>query len=497
MVKGQVPARGPLLGRRKTLRKPHIFVLLGICLALAHGIASAQPWSYDFGTSTGSFSSGSSTTFLPPPPGNGGTARVRIGTAGGSFNLENQAISFGNGVYLRGSAASTTSVNKLSVFDYTPGKAFTLRFRMKLGAADGSASATPGTWYLFVGDSATFSDNSAFTGKHVFAGLQWQFGSAGGIVTQVRSGNGWSTTGLADTPFAQGTTYTVELYGNNSAVTIPYSHGDPRTIGANTLDLWIDGMLAGDDIPKAGLAAEADIDSWMFYGVSSAGNSASIFLDDITYVNAIADSPLPVQLELFLATPGAGGRVTLTWKTMSETNNYGFTVERSTDGRLFETLPNSFVAGHGTTNVPVEYTFTDMDAAPGVWYYRLRQTDLNGAVRWSDVVKVEILTTIAEQMPPVFALSGNFPNPFNPSTCIRVSLGAESIVRLRVYDVAGREVRTLVEDECRSGVFDVGWDGTDRRGAKVAGGVYFCHCQATPVSGGTVFTAVKGMLLLE
>jgi hypothetical protein len=263
------------------------------------------------------------------------------------------------------------------------------------------------------------------------------------------------------------------------------------------MDLWVDGVMAGDDLPKGGLGAEADIDSWMFYGVSSAGNAANIFLDDISYVNAIADSPLPVQLELFLATPGAGGQVTLMWKTISETNNYGFTVERSADGRLFATLPNGFVAGHGTTNIPVEYTFIDMDATPGIWYYRLRQTDLNGAVRWSDVVKVEILTDVRRQMPAVFALSRNFPNPFNPSTHIRVSLGAESIVRLAICDIAGREIRKLVEDECRAGTFDVQWDGTDRSGTKVAGGLYFCRCEARPISGGTIFTDVKGMLLLK
>jgi hypothetical protein len=479
------------------MRKPFILVYLGIILALAAGTASGQPWSYDFGTSTGSFSSGSSTTFLPSPPSNGGTPRVRIGTAGGSFNLEDQAIPFGNGVYLRGVAATTTSVNKLSVFDYTPGKTFTLRFRVRLGAADGSALAPSGTWCLFVGDSVTFSDNSAFTGKHVFAGLQWQFGATGGITTHVRSGNVWSTAELTETPFVQGTTYMVELYGNNSTANIPYSNGGPREIAPNTLDLWIDGVLAGDDLPKGGLGAEADIDSWMFYGMSSAGNSANIFLDDITYVNTIADSPLPVQLELFLATPGDGGRVTLMWKTISETNNYGFTVERSANGRLFATLPNSFVAGHGTTNVPVEYTFTDIDATPGMWYYRLRQTDLNGAVRWSDVVKVEVLTGIRGQRPEVFALSGNFPNPFNPSTSIRVWLPAESFVNLTICDIMGREIRRLVEDECRSGVFEVQWDGTERTGAKVASGVYICHCQARPVAGGAVFTGVKGMLLLK
>ena len=479
------------------MRNPLTLILLSVSLASAPATTSAQPWSYGFGTSTGSFSSGSSTTFLPSTPSNGGTPRVRIGTAGGSFNLENQVIPFGAGAYLRGAAATTTSVNKVSVFDYTPGKAFTLRFRVRLGAADGSASATSGTWYLFVGDSASFSDNSTFTGRHVFAGLQWLFAASGGIITQVRSGNGWSTAGLTDTPFAQGTTLVVELYGNNSSSSIPYSHGGPRTIGANSLDVWIDGVLAGDDLPKGGLGAEADIDSWMFYGVSSAGNAANIFLDDITYLNAIADSPLPMQLELFLATPGAGGQVTLTWRTITETNNYGFTVERSPDGRVFETLPNSFVAGHGTTNVPREYTFTDVDATPGTRYYRLRQTDLNGANHLSEVLKVEILTAVVEQTAAAFVLSRNYPNPFNPSTRVRISLAAESFVSLMIFDITGREIRTLVDNECRAGTCDVWWDGTERTGARVASGVYFYRLEARPVSGGAAFTDVKGMWLLR
>jgi hypothetical protein len=457
----------------------------------------AQPWSYDFGASTGSFSSGISTTFLPSTEANGGTPRVRIGTAGGSFNLENQANPFGSDSYLRGAAATTTSVNKFSVFDYTPGKSFTLRFRVKLGAADGSASATSGTWYLFVGDSASFSDNSIFTGKHVFAGMQWQFGASGSIATQVRSGNTWSTTGLTGTPFVQGTTAVVEIYGNNTTSTIPYSHGGSQTIGANTLDLWIDGVLAGDDLPKGGLGADVDVDSWMFYGVSSIANAANIFLDDFSYVNTIADSPLPVQLEVFLATPEADGQVTLTWRTLSETNNYGFTVEKSAGGRLFETLPNSFVAGHGTTNVPVDYSFTDTDALPGTWYYRLRQTDLDGGFHWSDVVKVEILTGIAHRAPPAFALSRNFPNPFNPSTSIRISLAAEAFITLTIYDITGREIRTLLREECRTGVFEVRWDGTGEKETRVASGMYFYRIEARPVSGGALFTDVRGMWLLK
>jgi hypothetical protein len=479
------------------MRTSLAWLFLSVTLGSTPGSTHAQPWSYDFGTSTGSFSSGSSTAFLPSTPGNGGTPRVRIGTAGGSFNLENQIIPFGTGVYLRGVAATTTSVNKVSVFDYTPGKAFTLRFRLRLGAADGSPSATSGTWYLFVGDSASFSDNSTFTGKHVFAGLQWQFGAAGALTTQVRSGNAWSTTGLTGSPFVQGTTCLVEIYGNNSLSSIPYSHGGSQTIGANTLDLWIDGLLAGDDLPKGGLGADADIDSWMFYGVSSTGNAANIFLDDITYLNSIADSPLPIQLELFLATPGAGGQVTLIWRTISETNNYGFTVERSVDGTVFEPLPNSFVGGHGTTNIPAEYTFTDRDAAPGTWYYRLRQTDLNGQIHLSEVLKVEILTAVVEQTPAAFMLSRNYPNPFNPTTVIRISLAAESIVTLTIHDITGRRIRTLVDRESRTGTFEVRWDGTESTGAKVASSVYFYRLEARPVSGSAVFTDAKAMLLLK
>ncbi len=82
----------------------------------------AQPWVYNFGTGTGSFTSGVSETFLPSPQTNGGIARVRIGSQLGSFNLENQTISFGSDSYLRGVAATGGSVNKFSIYDYTAGK---------------------------------------------------------------------------------------------------------------------------------------------------------------------------------------------------------------------------------------------------------------------------------------------------------------------------------------------------------------------------------------
>lgn len=72
-------------------------------------------------------------------------------------------------------------------------------------------------------------------------------------------------------------------------------------------------------------------------------------------------------------------------------------------------------------------------------------------------------------------LEPNYPNPFNPSTMIRFSLAESGPVTLRIYDVSGRLVRTLVENTIPQGIHEVRWDGTNLRGDAAASGVYFCR----------------------
>lgn len=81
------------------------------------------------------------------------------------------------------------------------------------------------------------------------------------------------------------------------------------------------------------------------------------------------------------------------------------------------------------------------------------------------------------ELPPPFALEQNVPNPFNPTTTIRYSIPVPGRVRLKIYDAAGRLVRTLVDEEQspRAGVFRVNWNGTNDAGREVASGVYFCR----------------------
>ncbi len=79
----------------------------------------------------------------------------------------------------------------------------------------------------------------------------------------------------------------------------------------------------------------------------------------------------------------------------------------------------------------------------------------------------------ASTVPGEFALQQNYPNPFNAATVIRYTLERDADVQLRVYDVLGRTVATLVDDTQQLGVHEANWDGTNENGEPVASGLYF------------------------
>jgi hypothetical protein len=180
---------------------------------------------------------------------------------------------------------------------------------------------------------------------------------------------------------------------------------------------------------------------------------------------------LPIQLISFNALPNTSGAgVLLRWSTLSEVNNYGFEIQRGAQsGGDFVTVSGAFIPGHGTTTVPQDYSYADVGAPSGTWYYRLKQIDLDGAIHYSDPAKVGVRAGgTALDVPAVFSLGQNFPNPFNPETTIRYSLPSRSHVELAVYNVLGERVAVLAEGEQEGGFHDVRFDGTS-----LASGVYF------------------------
>jgi hypothetical protein len=240
----------------------------------------------NFGTTTGTHSSATSTVFIPNPTVSGNTY-VRVGTAGGSINKVSTPNPLGTtGVHIRASAPTSASVNKVSpVVNATAGKLVYARYKVLFGDASGGATAASGTWYMFIGNGAMFSDANAFAGAQSFAGLRFVFGASGALTMNNRAGTNWNATGLSTSAFSQGIYYDVEIIGNNqTSGSISYTYnGIAQTTAVNTFDLYFNGVIVGNDIAKAQLGNNADIRSIMFYGENSSGNAANIFIDDVSF----------------------------------------------------------------------------------------------------------------------------------------------------------------------------------------------------------------------
>jgi hypothetical protein len=188
-------------------------------------------------------------------------------------------------------------------------------------------------------------------------------------------------------------------------------------------------------------------------------------------------SIIPVELTSFSAAT-ANGTVVLNWATATETNNSGFEVQRSTDKISYSNI--GFVNGHGTTAEPKSYSFTDNTVNSGAYYYRLKQIDYNGAFEYSNVIEVEV------GAPDNFSLEQNYPNPFNPSTVISYQMPVNENVVLKIYDVLGNEVTTLVNEFKEAGKYSIEFDASN-----LGSGIYFYTITAGN------FTSTKKMTLIK
>ncbi|MFC1562575.1 T9SS type A sorting domain-containing protein [candidate division KSB1 bacterium] len=96
----------------------------------------------------------------------------------------------------------------------------------------------------------------------------------------------------------------------------------------------------------------------------------------------------------------------------------------------------------------------------------------------SAMLNESIVATITASMPNKFSLSQNFPNPFNPETEIRYQIAEDTKVLLKIYNILGQEVRTLVDEVKSTGSYNVRWNGKNNLGITVSSGVYLYRIQA-------------------
>lgn len=186
------------------------------------------------------------------------------------------------------------------------------------------------------------------------------------------------------------------------------------------------------------------------------------------------DGALPITLSSFRGDAVTGKGVCLTWNTISEIGNYGFEVERSSTLEGPYQLVSPIIPGHGTTNVPQSYSFTDLDPLSGTSYYRLKQTDLDQTIHYFESVAV---TTTLDQLAGTaqkFSLDQNYPNPFNPETEIRFAVDQTGPATLVVYNSVGQVVTTLFDGMASAGQ----WHTVRFNGANCASGVYFSRLES-------------------
>ena len=221
--------------------------------------------------------------------------------------------------------------------------------------------------------------------------------------------------------------------------------------------------------------------SYKVYAYNTAGNSASDSVQTVTIV--------PVELTSFTASVKEN-RVTLNWTTETETNNRGFEIERSkiaaSAGQNGEWIKIGFTAGSGTTTEPRTYSFADIEVTTGKYSYRLKQIDLDGTYKYSYAVEAEI------EAPLQYSLSQNYPNPFNPTTTLSFSLKAEAKVTLRIYNVLGEKMKTLIDNnEMNAGEHSIRFNASE-----MTTGIYFYTLEARGTDGSN-FTSTKKMMLLK
>ncbi|MBI2416999.1 MAG: heparinase II/III family protein [Ignavibacteriales bacterium] len=163
-----------------------------------------------------------------------------------------------------------------------------------------------------------------------------------------------------------------------------------------------------------------------------------------SYFTVQVEDILPVELVAFKIIV-KNKEIELQWQTATELNNAGFEIQRKNIGESWKAI--GFVAGAGNSQVEKKYTFTDSKPSVKKSFYRLKILDNDGSYTYSPEVEAKT------ELPQLYALYQNFPNPFNPETKIEYFLPYESEVKIIISNTAGETIAELVNNRQPAGYF--------------------------------------------
>jgi len=194
----------------------------------------------------------------------------------------------------------------------------------------------------------------------------------------------------------------------------------------------------------------------------------------------ICDGPSPVTMITFTASTEKNN-VKLNWTTENEINNSGFDLERKLikEGAVWQKI--KFIPGSGTTNGQKSYFYEDKKLQTGKYEYRLKQIDYNNSYEYYNLNNDIVISA-----PKEFRVSQNYPNPSNPKCRIDYNIPSDGMVSMKVYDIIGREVASLVNKFQTADYYSIEFDGTN-----YASGIYYYQLKTIN------FVETKKMILVK
>jgi hypothetical protein len=352
------------------------------------------------------------------------------------------------------------------------------------------------SWTAIYKDTLRWITSFAFIGQKFFAGASW----GGGLLCFTNNNSSWTVDTLlkSNSVFSLGVGGGNLLAGTGDGILLSTDYGinwtaintgplqnhNVRSFSANSTNLFAGTtsgvFLSTDDGITWSEVSDALTDSYV-HSLAVCGTNLLAGTESSGIWKRPLSELVPIELTSFTATVN-GKEVTLSWSTATELNNQGFEVQRKFGSNDFVTI--GLVKGHGTTTSPNNYTYVEKPTDAGKYFYRLKQIDFNGTSEYSNEIEIEV------RVLDKFTLEQNYPNPFNPSTKIAFDIpllgGARGgLISLKVYDILGNEVATLVDEFRSAGNYEVEFDG-----GKLSSGLYIYT-----LNSGNYFSSRKMMLL--
>jgi len=336
----------------------------------------------------------------------------------------------------------------------------------------------------------------------------------------------WQTAGTVTADWSSGYSAIVSTSADSGLQGVPWYYFQVIAKSSDASTFWtsnIDSGYSQDNIPPVGISGEyisalgngnialtwskdridPDLMGYQIYRSTASGfplNEStklalafdSTFVDSVTnkgtgYYYRIAavdvhgnmgtssielnETALSVELSSFTCSI-SNSNILLQWITETEKNSYGFEIERRTISSPQSAMSSwqkiGFVQASGASSSSHNYSYPDNSVTSGTYAYRLKQVANDGSFKYSQ----ELQATI--EVPRTFTLSQNYPNPFNPTTTITFTLAQDGIATLKVYDVLGREVAMLVNEELQAGQLHQ----ATLNASKISSGIYFYRLES-------------------